>query len=161
MIPNTINTLAGLALMYATVLHPTWAGRQYLPFGAFALVILVMALWARRSDAHRWFSSVNVVLAIALGVLSLLPLPTLPNLTFWGGFWVAALVPTIALWAALYRPKRVEALTIERAGPTPSPAAGAPVAGAAAAGGGAGFTGTAGSASSATRTDSAVRSVSS
>ncbi|MEB2286396.1 MAG: hypothetical protein B6D46_00290 [Polyangiaceae bacterium UTPRO1] len=104
MIANIINTVTGLVLLYATVLRPTWVEHRYLPLAAFAAVILVMALWARRSDAHPWFSSVNIVLAVALGLLSLLPLSTLPNLAFWGGFWVGTLVPTIALWAALYRP---------------------------------------------------------
>lgn len=105
MIPNLINTLTGLALVYATVLHPTWVEQRYLPFAGFAAVILVMALWARRGDPQRWFSSVNIFLAVALGVLSTLPLATMPNLTFWGGFWVGALVPSLALWAALYRPR--------------------------------------------------------
>lgn len=105
MIPNLINTIAGLALAYVVVLHPTVAEQRYVPFGAFALVFIVMALWARRSDARRWFSTVNIVLGIVLGLLSLFPLATLPNLTFWGGFWIGSLVPTIALWAALYRPK--------------------------------------------------------
>lgn len=105
MIPNLINTVTGLVLAYATVLRPTWVEQRYLPFAAFAAIILAMALWARRSDPHPWFSSVNIVLAVALGILSLLPLATLPNLTFWGGFWVGALVPTFALWAALYRPQ--------------------------------------------------------
>lgn len=105
MTPNLINTATGLALVYATVLHPTWVEQRYLPLAGFAAVILALALWARRSDPQRWFSSVNIFLAIALGVLSLLPLATLPELAFWGGFWVGALVSSIALWAALYRPK--------------------------------------------------------
>lgn len=105
MIPNIINTLVGLGLIYATVLQPTWIEQQYLPMGIFAIVILVMAIWARRTDAHYWFSTVNISLAVALGILSLFPLPTLPNLTFWGGFWVGSLVPVIALWAAIYPPK--------------------------------------------------------
>jgi hypothetical protein len=109
MIPNLINTIVGLALAYATVLHPTWVEQRYVPFAAFAAVILVLALWARRSDAQAWFSSVNIVLALGLGILSTLPLATLPNLTFWGGFWVGALVPCMALWAALYRPQPVPA----------------------------------------------------
>lgn len=104
MIPNILNALVGLVLAYAVVLRPTWAEQRFVPFGAFALAILVLALWARRSDARRWFSNVNIVLAVILGVLSTLPLATLPNLTFWGGFWVGALVPTIALWAVLFRP---------------------------------------------------------
>jgi hypothetical protein len=106
MIPNIINTIVGLVLVYATVLHQTWLEQRYFPLAAFAIVMLILALWARRSDAHPWFSNVNVVLAVTLGVLSLLPLPTLPDLTFWGGLWVGILVPTFALWAALYRPWR-------------------------------------------------------
>lgn len=105
MIPNAINVIVGLALSYVVVLHPAWAGQRYVPFGVFAIVILLMALWARWSDARRWFSTVNIVLAIALGLLALLPLATLPNLTFWAGFWIGAVVPTVALWAILYRPK--------------------------------------------------------
>lgn len=105
MIPNLINTAVGLALVYATVLNQTWVERRFLPLGVFALVILVMALWARRTDSQGWFSAVNIFLAIALGVLSTLPLPTMPNLTFWGGFWVGCLVACVALWAALFRPK--------------------------------------------------------
>jgi len=105
MIPNLLNTLAGLALMYGVVVHPTWVENRYLPLGAFAIAILVLAVWARFSDARRWFSSVEIVMAIALGILSTLPMATLPNLTFWGGFWVGAVVATTALWAALFRPK--------------------------------------------------------
>lgn len=105
MIPNILNTLVGLALAYSVVLHPTWVEQRFVPFGVFAIVILVLALWARFSDARKWFSTVNIVLAIALGLLSLLPLATLPNLTFWGGFWIGAVVPTVAFWAVLYRPK--------------------------------------------------------
>lgn len=105
MIPNIINTLVGLVLAYAVVLHPTWFEQRYLPLGGFAIAIFVLALWARRTDARRWFSTVNIVLAIVLAALSLLPLATLPNLTFWGGFWIGAVVPTVAFWAVLYRPK--------------------------------------------------------
>jgi len=109
MIPNIINTIVGLALAWVVVLHPTWAEQRYVPLGVFGLVIFAMALWARYSDARRWFSTVNMVLGIALGMLSLLPLATMPLLAFWGGFWIGSLVPTIALWAVIYRPKPVPA----------------------------------------------------
>lgn len=105
MIPNLINTIVGLVLVYATVLHQAWVEQRYFPLAAFAIAMLILALWARRSDAHSWFSGVNIVLAIALGVLSLLPLGTLPDLTFWAGLWIGILVSTFALWAALYRPQ--------------------------------------------------------
>ncbi|HKT32282.1 MAG TPA: hypothetical protein VJS89_07315 [Gammaproteobacteria bacterium] len=105
MIPNIINTLVGLALACATVLYPEWIERQYLPMLVFAVIILVMAVWARRSDPDRWFSTVNIVMAVLLAILALLPLPTLPNLAFWGGFWIGIIVPVVALWAVLYRPE--------------------------------------------------------
>lgn len=104
MIPNIINTIVGLVLVYATVLHQTWIEQRYFPLAAFAVVMLILALWARASDAHPWFSNVNIVLAVALGLFSLLPLATWPELTFWAGLWVGVLVPTIALWAVFYRP---------------------------------------------------------
>lgn len=107
MIPNLVTTVAGIGLAFATILHPTWIEQQYLPMGIFAIVIVVMSLWARRTDAHPWFSNVNIVLGVLLGILSLLPLPTLPNLTFWGGFWIGSLAPCVALWAAIYHPKTV------------------------------------------------------
>lgn len=103
MIANLINTIAGLMLVYSIVLHPTWVEQRYFPLLGFAAVMLVMAVWARRSDPHPWFSWTNIVLAIALGLLSLLPLATLPYLTFWVAFWVGCSVPIVALWAALYR----------------------------------------------------------
>ena len=102
MIANLLNTILGLVLAYATVLHPSWIEHRYWPLLGFAAGFLVLALWARRSDPQRWFSTVNIALAIALGVMALFPLETMPNLTFWANFWVGSLVPTISLWAALF-----------------------------------------------------------
>lgn len=105
MIANILNTLVGLALACLTVLKPLWIERQYLPLLVFAAVIFLLALWARRSDPARWFSSVNMVMAVLLAILALLPLATLPNLSFWGAFWIGVIVPVVALWGALYRPE--------------------------------------------------------
>ena len=105
MIPNILNTLVGLALACLTVLKPLWIERQYLPLLVFAAVIFLLAGWARYSDPARWFSFVNMAMAVLLAILALLPLPALPNLAFWGGFWVGIIVPVVALWAVLYRPE--------------------------------------------------------
>lgn len=103
MIANLLNTLVGLVLAYVVVLDSSWVEHRYFPFLAFAAIIFVLALWARRSDPQRWFSNVTIAMAIWLAVLSLFPLEVMPSLTFWGGFWVGSLVPTVSLWAALYR----------------------------------------------------------
>lgn len=106
MIPNIINIIAGLILAYCSTLDITWVEQQYLPLLIFAAVILVMALWARRADPGCWFSNVNIVVAVLLAILALLPLPMLPWLTFWGVFWAGILVPVVALWAILYHPEQ-------------------------------------------------------
>lgn len=103
MIPNTVNTIVGLVLVYASILLPNWLGHRYLPLLGFAVVLFALALWARRSDVRRWFSTVNMVLAVLLAILSLFPLAVLPSITFWGSFWVGCLVSVVAFWAALYR----------------------------------------------------------
>lgn len=103
MIPNALNTILGLVLVYASILMPHWIGHHYLPLLGFAVVMFALALWARASDVRRWFSNVNLALAVLLAILSLLPLPTLPSITFWGSFWVGCLVAVVAFWAALFR----------------------------------------------------------
>lgn len=105
MIPNLINTVTGLVLVYATVVHRTWIEHRYFPLLVFAAIIIAMSLWARRTDAHPWFSWTNLVQGMLLGLLSLLPLATLPYLAFWTAFWIGSMVPVIALWAALYHPQ--------------------------------------------------------
>lgn len=111
MIPNLINTVTGLVLVYATVIHRTWIEQRFFPLMGFALIIIVMALWARRSDAHPWFSWTNLVQGAGLAILSFFPLATLPYLTFWTAFWVGSIVPVVALWAALYHPQAQAAST--------------------------------------------------
>lgn len=103
MIANLVNTLAGLVLVYSVVLHPAWIEQRYFPLMGFAGLMLVMALWARRSDPHPWFGWTNIVMSVALGLLALLPLATLPYLAFWVAFWVGCTVPVVALWSVLYR----------------------------------------------------------
>ena len=104
MFPNVLTTALGLLLVYAAVLQPGLAARHPWLHVAAAVAILLLALWARRSDVVRWMSAVNAALAIALLALGLanwwITLPRL--LTFWGVFWIGLVVAVLALWAALY-----------------------------------------------------------
>lgn len=119
MFANLINTLAGLVLMYAVVLHAAWVEQRYFPLMGFAIVFLAMAIWARRSDPHPWFSWTGIICAIALGILSLFQLATMPYLTFWASFWIGCTVSIVAFWALLYRRDLRRAAT-QTATPTPS-----------------------------------------
>lgn len=106
MIPNILNTLIGLVLVYAAVLNPALlSGRAYATVGT-GVIILVLAGWAMRSDNHPWQNTLNMLMGLLLVVLGVLPLATYPIVTFWGVFWVGTVVAVMALWAALYRPPR-------------------------------------------------------
>ena len=104
MLPNIVNTLFGIFLVYAAVLAPALlSGRPYLTVGG-GILILILAALAIRSDHHPWQNTVNMLMALLLIVLGVLPLATYPVVTFWGVFWVGTVVAVLALWAALYRP---------------------------------------------------------
>lgn len=104
MLPNIVNTLIGIFLVYVAVLNPELvAGRGYALVAA-GVVVLVLAALAVRSDHHPWQNIVNALMALLLVLLGVLPLNTYPIVTFWGLFWAGIVVAVMALWAALYRP---------------------------------------------------------
>ncbi len=111
MIANLLNTLLGLWLVYAAVLHPAWTMDAWrLPIAG--ILVIVLASWARASDYRKWQSSVNIVLGLVLLVLAALRWAGVitPLVMFWGVFWPGILVAIFALWSTLYRGQPTEAL---------------------------------------------------
>jgi hypothetical protein len=104
MIPNSLNTIIGIALVYCAILA---AGRlhntAWLLLGG-GIAVIVLALWARRSDKLKWFNLVNVILGGALVVLGIARALTAvhPLVMFWWVFWVGTIVAVLAFWSALY-----------------------------------------------------------
>jgi hypothetical protein len=105
MIPNVLNALIGVALIYAAILHPALISGGLGPLLTAAVVMFSLAYWARHSDHHPWQSSVNMVLAVVLAAITLLQLARVPLATFWGVFWIGMIVAVLSLWAAIYRPR--------------------------------------------------------
>jgi hypothetical protein len=70
------------------------------------VVIVILALWSRRGDAMKWFSSTTIVLGKCLLLFGLLQwTTTIAHLfVFWFVFFDGILVAVLSLWAALYRP---------------------------------------------------------
>jgi hypothetical protein len=104
MIPNLLNTLLGIALVYCAVLSPsTFAGNAWAMLVA-GVAVIALALWARTGDAIKWFNTSNVVLGAVLLVLGALRVTTElhPLLVFWSVFWVGSIVSVLSLWSALY-----------------------------------------------------------
>ncbi|MDE2150514.1 MAG: hypothetical protein KGJ55_11955 [Gammaproteobacteria bacterium] len=104
MIANLINTALGLVLVYSAILDPDLFEGKAIRIGLCAAAVFALALWARRSDAYRWQSSADMLLAALLLALALLQFRSPALLTFWGLFWIGILVSVLALWAVMHRP---------------------------------------------------------
>lgn len=107
MIPDILNTIIGLALVYLSVLHlASIEGRVWHLLVAGAAII-VLASWSRGGDAMKWFSSTTIVLGVCLLLFSILQwTSTIAHLpTFWFVFFDGIMVAVVSLWAALYRPR--------------------------------------------------------
>ncbi len=105
MIPNLINFVLGLFLVYLAIFSPVSITTGIGPLLIAAAAIFVLAFLARRSDHHPWQNTVNMGLAVILGITTLAQLIGLPSAEFWGAIWIGIAVSMLALWAVLYRPK--------------------------------------------------------
>jgi uncharacterized membrane protein len=104
MIPNSLNTIVGIVLVYCAILAPGPLRDAAWPLFAGGIGIIVLALWARSSDRLKWFNLVNVVLGAALVILGIARTVTgvHPLVMFWWVFWVGTIVAVLAFWSALY-----------------------------------------------------------
>ncbi len=105
MIPNVLNALVGVALVYAAILQPALINAGVGPLLTAAIVMFVLAFWAKRSDHHQWQNSINMALAVILAAVTLQQFAGVPSGNFWAAFWVGISVAVLSLWAALYRPQ--------------------------------------------------------
>jgi len=111
MIADLLNTLVGLWLAH-TAIFPDAAGtgRDRLVLVA-AIGTIVLALWARRSNASAWQSTTTISVGVLLALLEIIHqlMRVSDVLMFWGVLWAGLISSTVSLWAALYRPPQVVA----------------------------------------------------
>jgi hypothetical protein len=108
MLANLLNTLVGVCLAYAAI-FPTTLGTgrdRFVLIGA--ILTMVLALWARRSDTSTWQSTTAIVTGVLLAILAIAHQVTQISdvLMFWGVLWAGLVSATVSLWAGLYRPTR-------------------------------------------------------
>ena len=106
MIANVLNTLVGLWLTHAAIFPQGIAtGGDRMVLGA-AVLTIVLALWARRSDVSPWQSSTAIAAGAILAVMTIVDQITQLSgvLMFWTVLWAGLVSATVSLWAALYRP---------------------------------------------------------
>ncbi len=106
MIPNLLNTLLGLWLVYVAIFPLSISGQPYRWLLAAAAFTVALAIWARRSDYSIWQSTATIIAALALALLVTVAWlwASSPDLMFWGVLWAGLISATFSLWAALYRP---------------------------------------------------------
>jgi len=104
MMPNLLNTLLGMALVYCAILAPGWINSNIWPMLGSGVLVALFAWWARAGDKLKWFNLVNATLGIALIFLGLAASATeIPQLVmFWWVFWVGIIVAVLAFWSTLY-----------------------------------------------------------
>lgn len=106
MIGNILNILLGLSLAYSAIFSTPAGAMNNAALAVGAIAIIVLALWARRTDPMGWPSGTD----IALGVLLLLVSATRwvigvpPLVCFWIILLVGIAVAIAAMWSLLYRP---------------------------------------------------------
>ena len=111
MIANFLNTLLGLWLAYAAIFPDTLGKGHDRVVLIAAIGTVMLALWARRSDASAWQSTTTIVAGVLLAVVETANqlMGVSDVLMFWGIFWAGLVSATLSLWAALYRPSALAA----------------------------------------------------
>jgi hypothetical protein len=104
MTPGILNAIIGLVLVYLSVPHLALIEGRAWYLVVAGVVIVILALWSRRGDAMKWFSTTTIVLGICLLLFGLLQWTTTIAHLF--VFFDGILVAVLSLWAALYRPTR-------------------------------------------------------
>ena len=108
MIADLLNTLVGLWLAYAAIFpHGAGMGRDRVALVA-AIAMIALALWARRSGATPWQSTIVSATGALLAALMMAHqlVHVSQVLMFWGVLWAGLVCATVSLWAALYRPSQ-------------------------------------------------------
>ena len=111
MIANATTILIGLWLVYRAIFSvPAGNVGQVEVIVAGAAVVL-LALWARRTDLMSWHSVTNIMLGLIILLLGLArwSLGLTPPVAFWIVLLIGNAVAVIAMWSLLYRPAVAQA----------------------------------------------------
>ena len=111
MIANCATILIGLWLVYRAIFSLPPGAVSETELIAASVAVIVLALWARRTDVMGWHSGTNIALAVI--VLLLAAAHRAVGVDSATSFWMILLVgiaaAVIAMWSILYRPKHLEA----------------------------------------------------
>lgn len=107
MIANAATIVIGLWLVYRAVFAIPAGNVGPVELAAAGAAVVLLALWARRTDAMNWHSVSNSLLGLLVILLGLArwAASVAPPVVFWMVLLISNAVAIIAMWSLLYRPR--------------------------------------------------------
>jgi|SRR5208282_1280861 len=111
MIANFATVLIGLWLVYRAIFSVPAGDMNQTELIAVGVAVILLALWARRTDFMSWHSWTNIVLAAIILLLASARrvVDVDPLASFWMILLIGITVAVSAMWSILYRPNIVQA----------------------------------------------------
>ncbi len=111
MMANFATILIGLWLVYRAIFSIPAGDMSQVELITAGVVLILLALWARRTDSMSWHSKTNIVLAVLILLLAAAHrvVGVDPLVSFWMIFLIGIAAAVTAMWSILYRPNIVHA----------------------------------------------------
>lgn len=111
MIANALIILTGLWLSYRAIFSIPAGQMSPTEMMVAGIVVILLALWARRTDLMAWYSGTCIALGAIVLVLSVArhTIGVEALISFWMVLLIGIAVAIIAMWSMLYRPDAVRA----------------------------------------------------
>jgi hypothetical protein len=106
MIANVATILIGQWLVYRAIFSVPAGNMSQIELVAAGVAVILLGLWARRTDFMRWNSSTDIVLAALILLLAAAHrvVGVDAQVTFWMILLIGIAVAISAMWSILYRP---------------------------------------------------------
>ena len=114
MIANVATILIGLWLAYRAIFSLPAGDVNQIELIVAGVALLLLALWARRTDFMSWHSGTNILLAVIILLLAAArwAVGVDPLVSFWMILLIGITAAITAMWSILYRPDSVQAAGI-------------------------------------------------
>ena len=111
MIANPLIILTGLWLSYRAIFSIPTGQMSEVEMVLAGIAVVLLALWARRTDSMTWFSGTSIVLGLIIVALSVArrTIGGDPLVSFWMVLLIGIVIAIIAMWSMLYRPDTARA----------------------------------------------------
>jgi hypothetical protein len=106
MIANFVTILIGLWLAYRAIFSIPASDMNQTEMIVAGIAVILLALWARRTDFMGWQSGTSIVLGLIILMLTAVhqTIGVEPLESFWMILLIGLTVAIVAMWSMLYRP---------------------------------------------------------